>query len=128
VKIKKITLRAKRAKNKDGYSLVKNRMIKLLGEEYEETDASLRYYESKEFLDFSEQFRDTMSGIKDVIESINSNTSNLSNITSRILSTTEQGFEDSKADRRLSEWKTKQYRRWMKQNECKKRGDSIFCY
>ena len=103
-------------------------MINLLTEDYEETDASLRYYESKEFLDFSDQFKDTMSGIKDVLESINNNTSNLSNITSRILSATKQGFEDSKADRRLSEWKTEQYRRWMKQNECKKRGDSIFCY
>ena len=114
VKIKKITVRMDSANNTSGYKLVKNRMIRLLTEEYEETGASLRYYESKEFLDFTKQFKETMSDIKYILNQINSNTSNLSSITSKILDTTKQGFEDSKADRKMSEWKTQQYRDWQK--------------
>ena len=67
-----------------------------------------------------------MSDIKYVLNKLNSNTSNLSSITSQILSTTRQGFEDSKADRQMSDWKTEQYREWIKENECKKQGKTSF--
>ncbi len=115
VKIKKLTLLMKRKSNKDGYIIVKDRMIKLLTEQYEETDASLRYYESKEFTDFTETFENVMS-------SISSKLSNIEKYSSEILNTSKQGFEDAKADREMIKYKNEEHHKWDKRMHLMEKG------
>ncbi|MEA2051021.1 MAG: DUF1566 domain-containing protein [Campylobacterota bacterium] len=116
VRIKKLTVSMKRKNNKDGYIIVKDRMIKLLTEQYEETDASLRYYESKEFTDFTNTFENVMS-------SISSKLSSIERYSSEILNTSKQGFKDSKADREMSRYKDEQHRQWEKRMRVRDKGN-----
>ena len=115
VRIKKLTITMKRKSNKDGYIIVKDRMIKLLTEQYEETDASLRYYESKEFTDFTNTFENVMSNISRKL-------GNIERYSSEILSTSKQGFEDAKADREMSRYKSEQQHQWEKRMHLRDKG------
>jgi len=115
VKIKKLTIAMKRKSNKDGYIIVKDRMIKLLTEQYEETDASLRYYESKEFTDFTNTFENVMSNISRKL-------GNIERYSSEILSTSKQGFEDAKADRAMSRYKSEEHTKWEKRMHFREKG------
>ena len=122
VKIKKMTLRMKGANNKAGYEMVINRMSNLLTEKFEATDASLRYYESKEFTDFVATFKDTMNEVKSILNQISSNTSDISSYTQKLVNVSEQGFADAKADRKMTEYKNQKHREWEKFMHYKDRG------
>jgi len=98
------------------YFLVQNFRVRLtVTEQYEETDASLRYYESKEFTDFTNTFENIMS-------SINRKLSNIERYSSEILSTSKQGFEDAKADRQMSRYKSEQQHEWEKRMHLREKG------
>jgi|GEM_PF-3143664 len=107
VKIKKMTIKANKASKKAGYEQVINRMSELLTSKYEETDASLRYYESKEFTDFASRFDRTMSDIKRVLSNIENNTDGL-------MDAVKEGFANADADRDMAAFKLKQHEEWEK--------------
>jgi len=116
VKIKKMVIAMKKqtGNSQVGYEVIIDRMSRLLTEQYEETDASLRYYESKEVTDFASNFEGTMRNIKSVLSQIESNTSNLGKYAQRIVEVTERGFANRKSDRAMSEFNSKQHRKWEK--------------
>jgi len=92
---------------KAGYVIIANRMYDLLQEEYNDTDATLRFLESEEFKDFIETF-------KDVMRSVNDRLDNISRYSSEILEASKQGLSEASADRAMSEYNTKEYRKWQK--------------
>ncbi len=124
VRIKKLTIRMNKEteKNRDGYKLVIDRMGRLLTERFEATDASLRYYESKEFTDFASNFDSTMKNIMSVMHRIEKNTSNLGSYAKQILKVAQNGFDNAKSDRAMSEYYAKQHRDWEKFMHLKKYG------
>ena len=122
VKIKKLTILMDDMSNKSGYTLVKNRMVQLLTEQYEETDASLRYYESKEFTDFTRVFKNTMNDIKNVLNKINGNTKNISKYAKKMIEVSQEGFSNAKADRAMSRYKNEEHTKWEKRMHLREKG------
>ena len=114
VKIKKMTIQAKKSSNDIGYQIVINRMSNLLTSKYEETDASLRYYESKEFTDFASKFETTMNDIKTVLNKINTNTEDLSKYTMEMIKVARDGFSSANADRDMASYKLEEHEKWEK--------------
>ena len=90
-----------------GYIIIANRMYDLLQEEYNDTDATLRFLESEEFKDFIRTFKDAMRSINDKLDHI-------SRYSSEILQVSKQGLNEASADRAMSEYKTQEYRKWQK--------------
>ncbi len=122
VKIKKMTLRMKKSNAKIGYEIVIDRMTRLLTEKYEETDASLRYYESKEFTDFTLKFDKTMNDIKKILNHIANDTSDISFYAKKMINISSQGFSDAKADREMSKYKSEQHHKWDKRMHYMEKG------
>jgi len=92
---------------KAGYIIISNRMYDLLQEEYNDTDATLRFLESEEFKDFVKTFKNTMSSVNDRLD-------NISRYSSEILKVSKQGLSEANANRAMSEYNTEQYRKWQK--------------
>jgi len=92
---------------KAGYVMITNRMYDLLQEEYDDTDATLRFLESEEFKDFVKTF-------KSVMRSMNDRLSDISRYSSQILEVSKQGFSEANADRDMSEYKNEEQRKWQK--------------
>ena len=90
-----------------GYIIIANRMYDLLQEEYNDTDATLRFLESEEFKDFIRTFKTAMRSINDKLDHI-------SRYSSEILQVSKQGLTEANADRAMSEYKTEEYRKWQK--------------
>ena len=112
-----------------GYEVVIDRMSRILTEEYEETDASLRYYESKEFTDFASKFDKTMSNIQRVLNAIErntratkNNTANLGRYAQQMVSIAQQGFSDAKADRAMTAYHEQKKTEWDKFMHFRDRG------
>jgi hypothetical protein len=114
VKIKKLTIQAKKSSNDIGYQIVINRMSNLLTTKYEETDASLRHYESKEFTDFASKFESTMNDIKNVLNKINNNTQDLGKYAKQMIEVAKDGFASANVDRDMSSYKLEQHEKWEK--------------
>lgn len=116
VKIKKMKIASNRMsdQNRIGYDLIIDRMVKLLTEQYEATDASLRYYESQEFIEFGKSFEKSMSSMKNILNQIARNTSISGQYTKRLIEITEQGFASAKADRDMTEYREKAKDNWDK--------------
>ena len=115
VKIKKMTINVNKAKSKAGYELVINRMSELLTNKYEATDASLRYYESKEFTDFASRFDQTMLDIKHVLSNIEDNTDGL-------MAAVKESFASADADRDMAAYKLQQHEEWEKNMHLRDKG------
>jgi len=92
---------------KAGYVMITNRMYDLLQEEYDDTDATLRFLESEEFKDFVRTF-------KSVMRSMNDRLNDISRYSSEILEVSKQGFSEANADRDMSEYKNEEQRKWQK--------------
>ena len=92
---------------KAGYVMITNRMYDLLQEEYDDTDATLRFLESEEFKDFVRTFKSVMSSMNDRLNDI-------SRYSSEILEVSKQGFSEANADRDMSEYKNEEQRKWQK--------------
>ncbi len=114
VRIKKMTIRMKKQNNTIGYEIVIDRMSKLLTEAYEETDASLRYYESKEFTQFASKFDTTMKNIQSVLSEISGNTANLGAYMQDMINISRQGYADDKSDRAMTAHYEAQKTEWDK--------------
>ena len=92
---------------KAGYVMIANRMYDLLQEEYDDTDATLRFLESEEFKDFMKNFKKLMRSMNERLEDI-------SRYSSEILEVSKQGFSEANADRDMSEYKNEEHRKWQK--------------
>lgn len=123
-KARKLLIKAKQIerKSKDysgdakaGYIIVANRMYQLLQDKFDESDATLRYLESQEFKDFVDTFKRVMNNISYKL-------SNIERYSSEILSTSKQGFEDAKADREMSRYKSEEHAKWEKRMHLKDKG------
>ncbi len=114
VRIKKMTFRMKKQNQQIGYEIVIDRMSKLLTEAYEETDASLRYYESKEFTEFASKFDTTMRNISTILNKIENNTSNLGSYMQDMINISRQGYADAKSDRAITAHYEAQKTEWDK--------------
>ena len=123
-KARKLLIKAKQIerKSKDysgdakaGYIIVANRMYQLLQDKFDESDATLRYLESQEFKDFVDTFKRVMNNISYKL-------SNIERYSSEILSTSKQGFEDAKADRQMSRYKSEQQHQWEKRMHLRDKG------
>ncbi len=90
-----------------GYIIIANRMYDLLQEEYNDTDATLRFLESEEFKDFIRTFKTAMRSINDKLDHI-------SRYSAEILQVSKQGLSEASADRAMSKYKTEEYRKWQK--------------
>lgn len=120
VRIKKLSLRLKqqtsssseRIKATVGYQLIIKRMSDLLTEHYESTDAALRYYESKEFTDFSRQLHDTLADIQQVLANIEQQSLFNSIDLQELLALSKTGFIQADISRNTHERKAKQHRKW----------------
>jgi len=122
VKIKKMTIRARKSSNDLGYQIVINRMSNLLTTDYEETDASLRYYESKEFTEFASTFESSMNEITSVLNEINSNTKKLSEYAKEMVEISQDGFASANADRDMAAFHTEQKTKWDKYMHLRDKG------
>ena len=122
--IKMMTIRMKKSNAKIGYEIVIDRMARLLTEdkEYRFTDAKLRYFESKEFTDFTLKFDKTMNDIKRVLNKIANNTADISSYSKKMLDISAQGFADSKVDREMSRYKDEQHHKWDKRMHLMEKG------
>jgi len=123
-KARKLLIKAKQIerKSKDysgdakaGYIIVSNRMYQLLQDKFDESDATLRYLESQEFKDFVDTFKRVMNNISYKLN-------NIERYSSEILSTSKQGFEDAKADREMSRYKSEQQHEWEKRMHLRDKG------
>jgi hypothetical protein len=100
---------------KAGYVMITNRMYDLLQEEYNDTDATLRFLESEEFKDFVRIF-------KSVMRSMNDRLTDISRYSSEILEVSKQGFSEANTDRDMSAYYTKQHREWEKNMHLRDKG------
>jgi hypothetical protein len=100
---------------KAGYVMITNRMYDLLQEEYNDTDATLRFLESEEFKDFVRTF-------KSVMRSMNDKLNDISRYSSEILEVSKQGFSEANTDRDMSAYYTKQHREWEKNMHLRDKG------
>jgi DNA-binding beta-propeller fold protein YncE len=100
---------------KAGYVMITNRMYDLLQEEYNDTDATLRFLESEEFKDFVRTF-------KSVMRSMNDRLNDISRYSSEILEVSKQGFSEANTDRDMSAYYTKQHREWEKNMHLRDKG------
>lgn len=103
-----------RGNRKAGYSIVANRMYQLLQEEFNDSDATLRHLESQEFKDFVKSFKSIMKDIKYTLDKINNNTSNTSYYLEKLITISENGFNDAKADRAMAAYHVKKQTEWEK--------------
>jgi len=100
---------------KAGYVIITKRMHDLLQEEFNDTDATLRFLESEEFKDFVRTFKSVMS-------SMDSRLDNIARYTSEFLEVSKQGLEEAKADRDMAEFYTNQHREWEKRMHFRDKG------
>ncbi|MBL0721129.1 MAG: hypothetical protein JJV88_00955, partial [Sulfurovum sp.] len=121
---------------KSGYILVTNRMYQLLEDKFDDSEATLRYLESQEFLDFTKLFKSTMNNIQNVLNIIKENTNSIANNTSSIANNSadiskyaretvyisKQGFEDAKADREMTKYKNEEHHKWDKRMHLMEKG------
>lgn len=107
---------------KAGYLIVANRMYELLQAEYDDTDATLRYLESREFKDFVHVFKDIMKDVSRILNRIESNTERMGNYAKEMVSVAQKGFDDAKADRDMAAFYTKQHRDWEQRMHLKDKG------
>lgn len=114
VKIKKMAITSNKALDKSGYIIIIERMSQLLTSKYESTDASLRYYESKEFTDFTLKFENTMSDIEKILNKINNNTIDLTRYASKMIEVVNDGFKSAKVDRDMATYKLEEHKKWEK--------------
>jgi len=114
VKIKKMSIIAKKSTNNIGHQIIINRMSNLLTTKYEETDAALRYYESKEFTNFATQFEKTMKDIKNILNKINNHTENLSKYAKEIIKISKDGFDNMHTDTTMAKYKLEEHQKWEK--------------
>ena len=98
-----------------GYVMITNRMYDLLQEEYNDTDATLRFLESEEFKDFVRTFKRVMRSMNDRLDDI-------SRYSSKILEVSKQGFSEANADRDMSEYYAKEHREWEKSMHLRDKG------
>jgi len=98
-----------------GYVMITNRMYDLLQEEYNDTDATLRFLESEEFKDFVRTFKSVMRSMNDRLDDI-------SRYSSKILEVSKQGFSEANADRDMSEYYAKEHREWEKNMHLRDKG------
>jgi hypothetical protein len=99
---------------KAGYLIVANRMYDLLQSKFDDSDATLRHLESQEFKDFVKSFKSIMSDIKYTLNKINSNVSNISGYTQKIVEVSKAGFSSAKADRDMTLFKDEEHKKWEK--------------
>jgi len=92
---------------KAGYMIVANRMYDLLQEEYDDTDATLRFLESEEFKDFVRTFKSAMSRINDRLD-------NIAHYSSEILEVSKEGFSQSHADSQMAAYHQEEKTKWDK--------------
>lgn len=97
---------------KVGYYIVVNRMYTLLQQEFDDTDATLRYLESQDFKDFTKELRSSLDHINATLLNIENNTSSIASYAKDTLAVARRGFEDASADRALSEYRTEKHRDW----------------
>lgn len=107
---------------KSGYLIVANRMYKLLQEDFDDTDATLRYLESQEFKDFVIDFKKVMSEIQSTLDSINKNSRNISRYTKEMIQVSKDGFSDAQTDRAMAAYYDQEHRNWEKQMHYKDKG------
>ncbi|TMO82810.1 hypothetical protein CWC15_18150 [Pseudoalteromonas spongiae] len=103
-----------RGNRKSGYLIVADRMYKLLQEEFDESDATLRHLESQEFKDFVSDFKSVMSNIRYTLEKIEGNTNKMSRYSEEMVSVSRKGFSDAKADRAMAAYHEKKKTEWDK--------------
>lgn len=103
-----------RGNRKSGYLIVADRMYKLLQEEFDESDATLRHLESQEFKDFVSDFKDVMRNIRYTLEKIESNTDKMSRYSEEMVSVSRKGFSDAKTDRAMTAYHEKKKTEWDK--------------
>jgi len=124
VRIKKMTIamRKQSVQTQMGYEIIVDRMSRLLTEQYEETDASLRYYESKEFTDFASKFEGTMRDIKSLLNSIEQSNSNVGRYVKHLIAVTKNGLANARSDKAMSEYNSNKHREWEKFMHYKDKG------
>lgn len=90
-----------------GYMIVVNRMYDLLQEEYDDTDATLRFLESEEFKDFVRTFKSSMRRINDRLD-------NIARYSSEILEVSKEGFSQSHSDSQMAAYHQEEKTKWDK--------------
>jgi len=107
---------------KAGYIIVANRMYQLLQDKFDDSEATLNYMDSLDFKDFSNSFKQAMKDIKYILNKINNNTSDISRYAQESLTISKQGFEDAKADRKMTKYKNEQHHKWEKKMHLMEKG------
>jgi len=107
---------------KAGYAIVANRMYTLLQEEFNDSDATLRHLESQEFKDFVRDFKSIMNDIKYTLDKINQNSSNNGYYLEKLLTISQEGFSDAKADRAMAAYHAKEHTQWDKRMHFQDKG------
>ncbi|RBW67017.1 hypothetical protein DS893_01200 [Vibrionales bacterium C3R12] len=100
--------------NKVGYLLVADRMYKLLQQEFDEADATLRHLESKEFKDFVKDLNSSLDRIQSTLDKIDNNSRRTASYVQESIAVSKKGFSDASADRGMSEYYLKKHREWEK--------------
>jgi hypothetical protein len=111
-----------RGNRKAGYSIVANRMYKLLQKEFNDSDATLRHLESQEFKDFVKDFKSIMEDIKYTLEKINKNTSDMGYYVQKLIDVSKEVFNDARSDRAMAAYHTKKHTEWEKRMHFKDKG------
>lgn len=101
-------------RHKAGYFIVANRMYRVLQDEFDESDATLRHLESQEFKDFVRELNSTLSSIRSTLERIEGNTSRAADYAEEAIQVSKRGFAESSSDRALSEYHAGKHREWEK--------------
>lgn len=97
-----------------GFYIVADRMYKVLQADFNDTEATLRHLESKEFKDFTDHFVGTMKEVKEILAEVKADTSNISKHAKQILKVANRGFQKANKDRALSAYYAKKHREWEK--------------
>lgn len=98
-----------------GYVLVTNRMYDLLQKEFDDSEATLRHLESKEFQDFVGVF-------KRALREVNSRLDNITKYAKEAVYVSKKGFESASADRAMASFKQEQHREWEKYIQLREKG------
>lgn len=97
---------------KTGYHLIVNRMQELLQDKFPAEEATLRYLESEEFKDFFENFTSTMNDMKEILNKISKNTSDLSSILQQQTNVLSRHLSASAKEQKMANFYAHEHQLW----------------
>lgn len=112
IQSKRLSRKMRNEKVKDGYLLVLNRMSELLQDKFPGEEATLRYLESEEYMDFVDKLNIALEAIKGSLDSIANNTSSINRLIEKQSSLMGSYFISSAQEQKMANFYTKQHQEW----------------